>query len=365
MRRSAPTLLAGILATLLAAGPAAAQTHTQTCAARGDFNDSHFHLTNYAQEGLTSQQLLAMMGDRVPRAMLSGLPLQQQWSYRSTGDFAPDYYLETDADLYYYSFTDAHIAMTYRALTPQQQARLDPMITGFNPADMYAADHVRRVLTTFPGVFTGLGEFSIHKEFVSPKIAGDPPSLTDPALDRLLDFAGEVGLVTVLHNDIVMPFTPPENERAYLDELKAELAEHPNTIIIWAHMGLGRIVAPPTQWLAFLEDLLTDPRTANVYFDISWDEAAKYLLRDQRLLNGVADLMNRYPDRFLFGTDTAAPRSAERYYALYNSYQPLWRRLTPAVSANVRLCNYQRLFDTARTRVRSWERANVRGAQQQ
>jgi hypothetical protein len=29
------------------------------------------------------------------------------------------------------------------------------MITGFNPADMYAADHIRRVLKTFPGVFTG------------------------------------------------------------------------------------------------------------------------------------------------------------------------------------------------------------------
>ena len=25
------------------------------------------------------------------------------------------------------------------------------MITGFNPADMYAADHIRRVLKTFPG----------------------------------------------------------------------------------------------------------------------------------------------------------------------------------------------------------------------
>jgi len=28
------------------------------------------------------------------------------------------------------------------------------MITGFNPTDMYGADHIRRVLQTFPGVFT-------------------------------------------------------------------------------------------------------------------------------------------------------------------------------------------------------------------
>ncbi len=29
--------------------------------------------------------------------------------------------------------------MQFRSLRPEQQARLDPMITGFNPADMYAA----------------------------------------------------------------------------------------------------------------------------------------------------------------------------------------------------------------------------------
>ena len=63
------------------------------------------------------------------------------------------------------------------------------MITGFNPTDMYAADHIRRVLKTFPGVFTGIGEFSIHKEFVSAKISGVVASLQDPALDRLIDFA--------------------------------------------------------------------------------------------------------------------------------------------------------------------------------
>ena len=110
------------------------------------------------------------MGTRVGRSTLFGIPLQQQWSYANSGDFAPTYYLQTDAPLYYYSFTDAYIASVYRSLTQDEQARFDPMITGFNPADMYAADHIRRVLKTFPGVFTGIGEFTIHKEFVSSKI---------------------------------------------------------------------------------------------------------------------------------------------------------------------------------------------------
>ena len=50
------------------------------------------------------------------------------------------------------------------------------MITGFNPADMYAVDHIRRVLALFPGVFSGIGEFTIYKEFVSSKVAGETAS---------------------------------------------------------------------------------------------------------------------------------------------------------------------------------------------
>ena len=61
----------------------------------------------------------------------------------STGSDAPD------APLYYYSFTDAMIAGAYQSLPTAQQVRLDPMITGFNPADMYAVDHIRRVLELF------------------------------------------------------------------------------------------------------------------------------------------------------------------------------------------------------------------------
>ena len=160
---------------------------------RTGFNDSHFHLTNYVQEGIDAADFLRIMGTRVGRSTLFGIPLQQQWSYANSGDFAPTYYLQSDAPLYYYSFTDAYIASVYRGLPKADQARFDPMITGFNPADMYGVDHIRRVLKTFPGVFTGIGEFSIHKEFVSAKVAGETASLTNPALDRILEFAAESG----------------------------------------------------------------------------------------------------------------------------------------------------------------------------
>src|SRR3954447_15667724 len=122
-----------------------------------ELNDTHFHLTNYIQEGTDIHEFLKIMGTKVGRVAIFGIPLQQEWSYDVDGDNAPTYYLNSDAPLYYYSFTDAFIAMAYKSLSKEEQQRLDPMITGFNPTDMYGADHIRRVLLTYPGVFSGIG----------------------------------------------------------------------------------------------------------------------------------------------------------------------------------------------------------------
>ena len=324
-----------------------------------EFNDSHLHLTNYIQEGTPIREFLQFMGTTVKRSALFGIPLQQEWSYEVSGDDAPTYYLQTDAPLYYYSFTDAFIAQTYLSLPKEQQARLDPMITGFNPADMYAADHIRRVLQMYPGVFAGIGEFTIHKEFVSGKIAGGVPSLRNPALDRLLDFAGEVGLVALIHNDVDTPFAKPEDTPRYLAQMKDVLHRHPGTTIIWAHMGVGRVVRPVNRHMAMVEGILSDPEMAHVMFDISWDEVAKYVVASPESLKVVTDVFNRYPDRFLFGTDSLAPKTRDDYLKTYRMYEPLWRSLTKEASWKIRRGNYERVFDQAKARVRAWERGQL------
>ena len=335
-----------------------------------EFDDSHFHLTNYIQQGIDVRTFLQIMSNRVRRSTLFGIPLQQQWSFANSESFAPTYYLQSDAPLYYYSFTDAYIATAYRSLSADERARFDPMITGFNPADMYGVDHIRRVLQTFPGVFSGIGEFTIHKEFVSAKIAGETASLANPALDRILDFAAEVGLVVLIHNDIDVPFGTQGAEPVYLSQMKALLARHPNATIVWAHTGLGRVVQPvsvsagaavrSSNHIGIVEGILTDPALRHVDFDISWDEVAKYAVATPDTISRMAALLDRFPDRFLFGTATVAPAGAAPYYRVYDLWQPVWRLLTPETGAKVRKANYERIFDEARRRVREWERVNVR-----
>jgi len=321
-------------------------------------HDSHFHLTNYVQQGTDIHDFLRIMGDKVGRVALFGIPLQQTWAYGNTGDFAPTYYLQSDAPLYYYSFTDAFIAMAYRSLPPAEQARVDPMITGFNPADMYATDHIKRVLQTFPGVFSGIGEFTIHKEFVSAKVAGETASLTNPALDRILDLAGEVGLVVLLHNDVDVPFPKPGQDPYPVVQLTQVLKRHPKTTVIWAHCGLGRIVRPVKDQIGMIERGLSNPDLPNLYIDISWDEVAKYLVATPETTQATADLINTHADRFLFGTDEVAPTEQAKYLKVYDIYAPLFAKLTPDASEKVRKGNYERLFDDARRKVRAWEKAN-------
>jgi len=359
----AAALFGASLAIVLWSRPAAAESSVL-------FNDEHFHLTNYIQKGPTAKQYVAMMGDKIGRSALFGIPLQQTWAYENSGDFAPTYYLESDAPLYYYSFTDAVIATEYLSLTPQERARLDPMITGFNPADMYAVDHIRRVLATFPGVFEGIGEFSIHKEFVSAKVAGNKASLINPALDRIFDFAGEAGLLVILHCDIDTPFDKGDREPIYLTQMRALIRRHPAATIIWAHTGLGRVVAPKGQQatttpvrnknhIEILDELLEDSSLKNLYFDISWDEVAKYAISSPGTEKRIADLLNKYPSRFLFGTDVVAPQDQSAQLRVFHLWDPVFALLTPEASLDIRKKNYERLFDAARIHVRAWEKKNL------
>jgi hypothetical protein len=231
-----------------------------------------------------------------------------------------------------------------------------------SPTDRHAADHIRRVLETFPGVYAGLGEFNVHEEFVSATIAGSVASLLDPALDSILGFAGSVGLLVILHNDVDVPFAKRGSPSADLEQMHALVARHPRTQIIWARTGVGRVVRSVTHHAAMLERLLRDPTVSNLSFDISWDEVATYIVDSKSSMAVTASLVNRYPDRFLIASDVVAPDDGRQYYRVIDSYRPFLDRLTPAARSQLLRGNYERLFGAARQRVRAWEAAHVSSA---
>ena len=98
--RSAAVLSASVALALLTAFVVRARPlDARGQGAADEFYDSHFHLTNYIQQGIDVHRFLEIMGGRVGRSTLFGIPLQQHWSYANSGDFAPTYYLQSDAPL--------------------------------------------------------------------------------------------------------------------------------------------------------------------------------------------------------------------------------------------------------------------------
>ena len=165
--------------------------------------------------------------------------------------------------------------------------------------------------------------------------------------------------MVILHCDVDVPFPRQGAPAAYASRLKALFKRHPDTTIVWAHIGVGRIVRPVKDQAAIVEDLIKDPQLKNLYFDISWDEVAKYVTATPVSVATAAAIVNRYPDRFIFGTDEVAPPNEEKYLKTYYYYEPLWKALTPEVSEKVRKTNYLRVFDEGRRRVRAWEQTNA------
>lgn len=369
--------------------------------------DSHFHIANYAMQGIPLQTLIdRYMGERVARSVVFALPLQQKWDALeefADNRMAPNYYLGPQAGMYYYAFIDTMVAVDYLALTDADKARLDPMIVGFNPMDRYGVQHVMRMLLLFPGVFTGIGEFSVHKEVVADKISDDPAianiprgtipppdvtpssrnSLYNPALKTLFDFAAEVGLIVNLHSDMYPTHVTHdgrllsrEPNKPYLDGLKHVARQSPETLVIWAHTGLGRYVRPTPDHLARVGDILD--AAPNWHVDLSWDLVQAYMIEpDEGMpsLQAWADFVIQYQDRILWGSDTViytknvqdreglvtggSPMPVAEYLAVVDLLNPLWERVGPDVTRKVRFGNHARLFDAAAVNVRAWEAAHA------
>ena len=72
----------------------------------------------------------------------------------------------------------------------------------------------------------------------------------------------------------------------------------------------------------------------------------------------TAAVIERHPDRFLFGTDEVAPKDQKTYLDIADRYAPLFGALSPQASEKLRRGNYVRLFDEARVRVRAWEKTH-------
>jgi len=302
------------------------------------------------------------------------------------------------APQYINTAVDWEVAHAWWHLTPAERERMHPCITGFNLADAHGIHAIMRLKSAYPDTFHWMGESTGDKELVQHQNCCYKPSFgREAALHKYLAFAGRTGMGFTLHNDVsdadacIATGAPGLSEN--LPKLQAAFQRHAATVIVWAHMGLGKFSPPSLQHAADLRQLLQ--RNPNLHIDMSWDAVATHYSPHPRpaanctpeqraAFDPVADARERqcrirelaavveaFPDRFLQGSDALVPRRPGALNTSYGIYSNLGQGtgsagrgddgiglfdyLSTATLDQVLHRNFTRLYDNARAASRAYE----------
>jgi hypothetical protein len=259
--------------------------------------DAHLHVVNFIQETPGGEALVeAMDRAHVPEAVVFGLPVSKVWTEYDVEP--PDYYLANDSPCYYYGCTDVLVAEMVRALPAGSQARLYPLICGFNPVDRYAVRHVERLYRQYPDVWSGIGELLLRHDDLTAFTYGENARANHRALWPVYEFAAHYDLPVLVHQNVTS--VTKSDHPVYLHELEEALREFPRTRFVFAHCGMSRRVDVPF-YHQMVDRLLA--KYPNLSVDYSWIVYDVTICPDGRPSPEWIALTERYSDRICLGSD--------------------------------------------------------------
>ncbi len=296
------------------------QIFSQTNDYKYRINDVHCHYVNFIQETDGIEVLLEKMDSAsVDNIVLFGLSVTKLWT-----DFdreQPIYYDDNDAPVYYYAFTDVIVAEAVKSLHKKQQDRIYPMICGFNPADKNGLDHIKRMVEMYPDLWVGIGEVFFRHDDLTRMTYGRNPTANCASMDKVYDYAAEKNLPMWIHSDIGDPI---KNEATFLYEMEEAIMNHPNTKMVWCHVGNTRGV-DVDGLKETTRRLLKDHK--NLYYDISWVVYENIIAPNDTIDQEWIKIFEDFPTRFMVGTDKIGGFSD--YVKTIRKYDPLFDALKP------------------------------------
>jgi hypothetical protein len=310
--------------------------------------DAHLHVVNFIQETPGGQALVHYMDHaNVARSVVFGLPVSKVWTEYDPE--APDYYLANDAPCYYYGYTDVIVAEMVRALPPELQARLYPLICGFNPVDRYAVRHIERLYRQYPGLWSGIGEILLRHDDLTAFTFGENARMNHAALYPVYEFAGEYDLPVLVHQNVTS--VTKSDHPTYLHELEETVRDFPKTRFVFAHCGMSRRVNVPF-YHQMVERLLT--QYPNLCVDYSW------IIFDVTICpNGIPSpdwiaLTEKYSDRICLGSDLVT--RFERLGPELQRYDVFLDQLSETARENVCWRTAEAIYGANKGRVRAENR---------
>lgn len=258
--------------------------------------DAHLHSVDLLQEGDDLDTLIDRMDEAgVEATVLFGLPVIKKWE--SEEPDRPHYYLDDNARCYFFPITDAKITRQIQKLEPEKQDRLVPLLCGFNPTDRNAVFQVEERTSDWDG-WKGIGEILCRHDDLTNLIFDETARMNHPALLPVYDLAGTRDLPVLLHQN--SSSVRYHDRFEYLHEVREPLGAFPETRFIWAHCGISRRV-----WHKRYDRMLEDQLEAypNLSVDLSWVVYEQTVCNEGRPKKPWLDLIERFPDRFMLGSD--------------------------------------------------------------
>lgn len=306
-----------------------------------DYIDAHLHYVDFFQETDGMPALLKAMDESdITQAVIMGIPVAKTWDENEPKK--PRYYAGDDAPIYWYSGTDLELHAAIESLSPEQQKRFIPFLSGFNPDDKNAVNHIRRALELNPGFWQGIGEVFTRHDDLTALIHGSAPRANSEAMMKVYKLAAEYDLPVLLHSNIT---SKRERNPLYLEELEDALKKNPEVKFIWAHAGTSKELHRHQEELDFIRPLLQEllDKYDNLTIDLSWTMIEPYLLNEkgQPRAKWLA-LLEQYPSRFVIGSDVVG--SFDNLGKIMHGFDPVLDALPDNVAQAIAHDNFLALL---------------------
>ena len=297
------------------------------------FTDAHLHYVNYAIQSQGFPVLLAEMDKyKIDRAIVFGSGYEISWP--DIRAYRLKYYLDPETGtafvppVYFTKRGDYRLLIDYAKLPYEKRTRLFPFLQGIEANNRNEIYYIREMFESHPGL-CGIGEIMIREEMLN-RLMPLIPQGDSIALDPILDFAAANRLPVIIRHDMAPePIKPTKEplEPIYLKEMTDLLSRHPDTIVIWAHAGIGRNIHIKEHHNLLRQLIAAHP---NLYFDLSWFTWENSI---EKNLNAWVDLITHHPDRFVLGSNKIGNFRENRIDE--DKQSPEWNAILSSQSGNM------------------------------
>jgi len=303
-------------------------------------SDAHFHPRDFVMHGESLHEIYKnSQANCIDKILTNSLPLLENWADKKSK--RPTYYTDDKSKFYWNTISDIPTFEEYRKLPAAEKSKFFFLVNGFLHFDLGAIEAVKSTLELYPDLpIVGFGEIFGEHDILSDQM--NPPSkINAEALDPIYELAAQKKWFVLIHNNLANRSFKGPTAPIYVDTLKEVLRKHRKTTFLWAHAGIMRNIVID-DLTKILDELLAQNK--NLYIDLSFVVLENYIMAEGTVDKDWVTLIEKYPNRFLFGTDDLG--SYKNFYDV-KKYLPLLDSLKPATAEKFASKNLEFLISRA------------------